>query len=174
MKSRLPNWAVIPILFVLIVGFLFLPKMEHIEDANGAEDFSLATLTDSDILADSLTCTGGPNRSTGHISLPGGWTVSSGVELYADRFSGVADILWADYMLPSDFHLMLEHFSVTEGNFRMMVINEGKIIADVQPGDNVDLRIEGLTGYTVVRIAGESAAFSIVMTETEYDLWAHD
>ena len=171
--SPLPNWAVIPILLVLVVGFLFMPKMEHIEDTNGADNFALATLTDADILATSLTCTGGPNSSIGRIQLPGGWTISDGVELYAKKFSGVADILWADYILPSDFCLNLDHFSVTGGNFRMMVINEGEIIADIQPGDDISLLIEDLTGYTVVRIAGESAAFQIVLTKHEYDLFEH-
>ena len=107
------------------------------------------------------------------IHLPGGWTISDGVELSAKKFSGVADILWADYILPSDFSLNLDHFSVTGGNFRMMVINEGEIIADIQPGDDISLLIEDLTGYTVVRIAGESAAFRIVLTEHEYDLFEH-
>ena len=170
----LPKWAVLPIILVLIVGFFFLPGMEHIEDTNGADDISLATLTEADILAKSLTCTGGPNRSMGRLNLPGGWSISDGVELSAKKFSGVTDILWADYILPSDFSLSLEHFSVTEGNLRMMVINEGKIIADIQPGDNIDVLIEGLTGYTTVRIAGESAAFSIAMTELQYDLFQHE
>ena len=164
MKSKLPNWAVIPIVLVLVIGFFFLPKMEHIEDANGADDHSLAALTDEDILADSLTCVGGPNRSTGQLNLPGGWSISDGVELSAKKFSGVTDILWADYVLPSDLSLSLDHFSVTEGNFRMMVINDGEIIAEIQPGDNVNVLIEDITGYTTVRIAGESAAFQIVMT----------
>ena len=172
--AQLPSWAVIPIVIVLIVGFFFLPKMEHIEDANGPDDHSLATLTEADILAKSLTCTGGPNRSTGRLTLPGGWTISDGVELSAKKFSGVTDILWADYILPSDFSLNLDHFSVTGGNFRMMVINEGKIIAEIEPGDDVDILIEDITGYTTVRIAGESAAFSIAMTELQYDLFQHE
>ena len=171
--GKLPGWAVIPILLVLVIGFFFMPKMEHIADTNGAEDFSLSTLTDADILAKTLTCTGGPNYSSGHITLPGGWELSSGVKLSADQFSGVADILWADYLLPSDFNLRLEHFRVESGNFRMMVINGGKIIADVEPGDNIDLLIEDLTGPTYVRIAGESAAFTIAMSEFEYDLFDH-
>lgn len=170
----LPKWAVIPVILVLIVGFFFLPKMEHIEDINGTADFSLATLTEADILSNTLTCTGGPNRTTGRLTLPGGWELSNGVELSAKKFSGIADILWADYILPSDFCLNLDHFSVTEGNFRMMVINEGKIIADIQPGDDVNVLIENLTGYTVVRIAGESAAFSIIMSEFDYDLYQHE
>jgi hypothetical protein len=173
-KGNLPGWAVIPIILVIALGFLFMPKMEHIEDLNGAENVSLATLTEEDILAKTLTCTGGPNYATGRLVLPGGWEISSGVELSAKKFSGITDILWADYILPSDFNLCMEHFSVTEGNFRMMVINEGKIIADVQPGDNIDLLIEDLTGPTYVRIAGESAAFTIAMSEFEYDLFGHE
>ena len=169
----LPTWGAVVIILVIIAGFLFMPKMEHIADTNGAADFSLATLTEEDIFAKTLTCTGGPNYSTGRLVLPGGWEISSGVELSAKKFSGITDILWADYLLPSDFNLCIEHFSVTEGNFRMMVINEGKIIADVQPGDNIDLLIEDLTGPTYVRIAGESAAFTIVMSEIEYDFFEH-
>ena len=170
---ELPKWAVLPIILVIALGFLFMPKMEHIEDVNGPEDFSLATLTEEDILADSLTCKGGPNKSVGRLYLPNGWTVSSGVELSSKQYSGVTDILWANYILPSDFHLMIEHFSVTEGNLRLMVINEGEIIADVEPGDSINLLLNDLTGYTTLRIAGESAAYTIIMTETEYDFFDH-
>ena len=172
--GKLPGWAVIPILLVLVIGFFFMPKMEHIAVTNGAENFSLATLTDDDILAKTLTCTGGPNYSTGHISLPGGWELSSGVKLSADKFSGITDILWADYILPSDFSLDLEHFTVESGNFRMMVINDGKIIADIAPGDNISILLEDLTGPTCVRVAGESAAFTIVMSQLQYDLFTHN
>lgn len=158
----------------LAVYLFFFFGAEHIEDTNGPDDNSLATLTDADILADSRQCVGGPNRSTGRIYLPGGLELSDGVELYSDEFSGVADILWADYILPSDFSLNLDSFTVESGNFRMVVINNGEIIAEIQPGENVQCLIEDLTGYTVVRIAGESAAFSIAMTELEYDLFQHD
>lgn len=172
--GKLPGWAVIPIILVLVIGFFFLPKMEHIADANGPDDFTLATLTEADLLAKDLTCTGGPNYSAGHIALPGGWELSSGVKLSADKFSGITDILWTDYILPSDFSLDLEHFTVEGGNFRMMVINDGKIIADIEPGDNISIVIEDLTGPTCVRIAGESAAFTIVMSQFQYDLFTHN
>lgn len=158
----------------LAVYLFFFFGAEHIEDTNGPNDYSLATLTDADLLADSFECVGGPNRSTGRIHLPGGWELSDGVELYSDEFSGVADILWVDYILPSDFSLDLNSFTVESGNFRMVVINNGEIIADIQPGENIQCLIEDLTGYTAVRIAGESAAFSITMTELEYDLFQHD
>jgi len=171
--KKLPAWAVVPIVLVLIIGFFFLPKMEHIDDTNGPGDFSLATLTDEDILASTLSCTGGPNMATGRITLPGGWELSKGVKLYADKFSGVTDILWADYILPSDFSLDLDHFSVEGGNFRMMVMNQGKIIAEIEPGDDISLLIEDITGPTCVRIAGESAAFTIAMSELQYDLFEH-
>ena len=172
--KQLPGWAVIAILVVLIIGFFFLPKMDHIDDTNGPDDITLSTLTEEDIFAKTLSCTGGPNMATGRITLPGGWEISKGVKLYADKFSGVADILWADYILPSDFSLDLDHFSVEGGNFRMMVINEGKIIAEIEPGDDISLLIENITGPTYVRIAGESAAFTIAMTEMQYDLYEHD
>ena len=71
-KGTLPNWAVIPIILAVALGFLFMPKMEHIADTNGAENYALATLTEEDILAKTLTCTGGPNYATGRLILPGG------------------------------------------------------------------------------------------------------
>ena len=161
-------------IIAMAVCFLFAGCMEQIEDVNGPDDHSLATLTDADLLADSRQCVGGPNRSTGRINLPGGWTISDGVELYSREFSGVADILWADYILPSDFCLNIDSFAVNGGNFRMVVINNDEIIAEIEPGENIVCRIDGLTGYTIVRIAGESADFSICMSEFEYDEFEHD
>lgn len=177
MKNKQKNNPLLLIGLVILgvaVFFLFFNGMEQIEDVNGPDDYSLATLTDADILANTLQSVGGPKRTTGRLTLPSGWALSDGVELWSDEFSGVAEILWAEYILPSDFCLDLSSFTVESGNFRMVVINNGEIIAEIQPGEDVQCLIEGLTGTTAVRIAGESAAFSITMTETNYDLFEHE
>jgi hypothetical protein len=63
-------------------------------------------------------------------------------------------------------------FTVTGGNFRMVVVNEDRIIADIEPGTQ-QILLEGVKGRVALRIAGESAAYSFSMTEFEYNSFAH-
>ena len=172
-KKNNPLLLIGALVFAAAVLFLLFRPGQQIEDVNGSDDCSLATLTEADILADKRSFTG-LSKSTGRISLPGGWEINDGVKLSSDAFSGVADLLWADYILPSDFYLELSRFQVEGGNFRMVVVNNDEIIAEIQPGEDQIIRIDDITGPTSLRIAGESAAFTIVIPSIDYDSFEHD
>lgn len=171
-KFALPIAIIVTICIVVV--WMMMPGQEPIADTNGPDDFSLNTLTDEDILASSITATSGLRISTGSITLPGGWEISDGINFSASDFSGVYELLWADYILPSDFHLELNGFTVESGNLKMVVINNDKIIAVIEPGDQVECLIEDITGLTRVRIAAESASFSFTIPQNNYDLFEHN
>ena len=70
---------VVFILLALIGGFVWsqIDGMEHIEDTNGPDDYSLAVITDEDITAKGgKKCVGGPNTSRSKTTLFGITTTS--------------------------------------------------------------------------------------------------
>ena len=134
-----------------------------IEDTNGADNMTLAVITESNILNMDLPSGGYGTRINGMLSKK--------VELYGKEFSGVVELLWTD-MIAGSFVVDLIDFTVTGGNFRMVVVNEDQIIADIEPG-TTEIRIDDVKGYVSLRIAGESATYSLSMSEIEYDSFSH-
>ena len=134
-----------------------------IEDTNGPDNLALNTITDQNILNLDLPSGGYGTKTSGLLSKT---VTHSGKD-----FSGVVEVLWTD-MIAGDFLLDLMDYTVTGGNFRMVVVNEDRIIADIEPGTTQTL-LEGVKGRVALRIAGESAAYSFSMTEFEYNSFAH-
>ena len=134
-----------------------------IEDTNGPDNFALNTITDQNILNLDLPSGGYGTKTSGLLSKT---VTHSGKD-----FSGVVEVLWTD-MIAGDFLLDLMDFTVTGGNFRMVVVNEDRIIADIEPG-TTQILLEGVKGRVALRIAGESASYSFSMTEFEYNSFAH-
>ena len=134
-----------------------------IEDTNGPDNFALNTITDQNILNLDLPSGGYGTKTSGLLSKT---VTHSGKD-----FSGVVEVLWTD-MIAGDFVLDLMDFTVTGGNFRMVVVNEDRIIADIEPG-TTQILLEGVKGRVALRIAGESAAYSFSMSQFEYDLYSH-
>lgn len=134
-----------------------------IEDTNGADNFSLNTITDQNILKCDLPSTGYTVTTSGLLSKK--------VEISAKSFSGVKEVLWTN-MIAGDFVLDLLEFNLTGGNFRMVLVNEGKIVAEIAPG-TTHIELKNAKGTVALCIAGESAAFSFSMFESEYNRYAH-
>ena len=134
-----------------------------IEDTNGPDNVALNTITDQNILNLDLPRGGYGTKTSGLLSKT---VTHSGKD-----FSGVVEVLWTD-MIAGDFVLDLMDYTVTGGNFRMVVVNEDRIIADIEPG-TTQILLEGVKGRVALRIAGESAAYSFSMTEFEYNSFAH-
>lgn len=131
-----------------------------IEDTNGPDDFSLNTITDQNILKLDLPSGGYGVRTTSNLAT-----------CYGKEFSGVTEILSTN-LIAGTFAVDLMDFTVTGGNFRMVVVNDGKIVADIAPGTD-QISLDGLKGDVSLRIAGESAAFSFSMLESEYNSFVH-
>ena len=128
------------------------------EDTNGAEDFSLQTITDQDIINLS---TGSSGLSYTESSL--GDVISSS-EYSAKNFNGVEQLYLTNFLLPSDIEVYIGHMNVKQGNFRLVVVNNDAIIYDF-PLDafGETFRFENLTGSFAIHVAGESAAFEFYL-----------
>lgn len=153
--------------FVLVAGiWILLGGTDHIEDTNGPQDFSLQTITDRNIIDRSTGSIGGPHISRSILT-------GSTVEFSAEKFTGVYEILYDNYIGPSDFEVNLTAYEIYGGNFKLVVVHNDEIVAVLEPDLFVNYRLEDITGYISLRIAGESASFRFDMTEYEYNRHSH-
>ena len=154
------------ILVVVVSVWLILGGTDHIEDTNGADNYALQTITDENIINMDVGSIGGPEISKNILQ-------GSNVEFSAEKLTGVYEVLYDNFVLPSDFEVNLSAFAVNEGNFKMVVVHDDKIVATLEPDLFVDYLLEDVTGTVSLRIAGESASFTFNMSEMDYDHHAH-
>lgn len=132
--------------------------MDHIEDTNGADDFSLASITDEEIC-----------QSRSHIAVASITTTSGGkTEIRIGKLSGVMqpDAPLASVNANGETLVWHAVSSVTAGNLRICIVRDNaEIVGDLPINDEGEVRIENAPkGRYTLRIAGESAAFSLEIT----------
>lgn len=136
-------------------------SLEQIEDTNGPDDYSLVTITDEQIANE--------RKSTPTVLMSRG-LLSNKVDFTSNKFSGVYLIAHIYSLLESSYEVDLLEFEVTEGNFKMVVVNEGKIVATIEPGQTEPVCVENVKGDLSLVIAGESAAFHFSMFVSDFEL----
>jgi len=154
------------VLVAVAVLWLILGGTDHIEDTNGPDNYALQTITDENIIKMDIGATGGPKISKNILQ-------GDNVEFSAEKFTGVYEVLYDNFIGKSDFEIDLSGFVVEEGNFKMVVIHNDKIVATLEPDLFVEYRLEDVTGTVSLRIAGESASFTFNMSKMDYDHHAH-
>ena len=166
MKQKKENilWIVLAVAIVAFVGYsFFTDNLEHIEDTNGADNYALCVITDENIIKRDMGAMGYSRERS---------FFNDGVTVSADKFTGVEVILSTNFILPSDFDIDITNFYVEGGNFKMAVVNKDEIVAVIQPGELMtDCRVENITGYTALVIAGESAAFTFYIDGYDYEMY---
>lgn len=146
---------IIVIFFAAGLGCTFLfSRVEHIEDTNGPDDYSLTTITDENIIKRDI---GSRNLHIGTDSFSDSVTISSG------KFTGVYQVFETSFLFDSDFTMDLLSFQISSGNFKMCIVNNGEIIATVEPGISPTCHLEDLNGDFALVIAGESADFAFAL-----------
>lgn len=166
-KTKKTLTAIAAVVFVAVVGaWIIFSGTGHIEDTNGADNYALQTITDENIINMDTGSIGGPMITRG---IPSGDTV----EFSSDKYTGASEILYDSFIGASDFEVSLSSFEVYGGNFKLVVVHNDEIVATLEPGTFVNYRLEDITGYVSLRIAGESASFRFCMTEFDYDAHSH-
>jgi len=161
---------ILPVLLLagITLFWLFGTAPEPLEDTNGPDNYNLQVINDSIILDGDMGMTGG--ISVKHDLIGSGITISS------KGFTGVYDVLWNNYLGKSDITLDLTSLTVTEGNFKAVLMLDDEII-EVIPFNQEDpfytFRLDDVNGHFVLRLAGETAAFQFSITEQEYDRFEH-
>ena len=123
----------------------------EIEDTNGDDDYSLATITEENILKLDL---GGSSYSTS------GDDITTGQKYSSKNFSGVVEIYTISLLGKSDIEIDLASIFVKKGNFKLVVVVDDEIVHEF---DNEEMmqtfRLDDISGDVSIRMAGESASF---------------
>lgn len=148
-------WIICAVVMVVVGGYLFLTDdLEHIEDANGPDNYALVTITDENIIKQDVGALN-VQKSTGLLN--------DGITFSSKKFTGVYRVFVTNFFLNSDFQMDLAGFWVNGGNFRMCIVNNDEIIADVEPGSFPEVLLHDLNGSFELVIAGESADFEFTL-----------
>lgn len=166
MKNLKNKLFVLVILVVVIIGavVLFNSDLEHIEDTNGAENFALQTITDEEIAKIEM---GSLNVTTSTNDITNMTKISS------KKFTGVYEVLYINLLGESDFLLNITDLKVNGGNFKMVVVHDGKIVKTITEENYEETLFEDINGTVSLVIAGESADFSFEMSNFDYESFDH-
>lgn len=123
---------------------------EHIEDTNGADNFGLQTITDSDII----------NRDVGAMGLEKSTDAISNTATYSSKkFTGVEEI-YGTNIWGNRFEITINHARVDSGNFKIVLLENDRIVHEFELNELTQTYVlENPNGYISLRIAGESADF---------------
>lgn len=165
--KNIKNKLFIPLILVAVIiaaVMLFNSDLEHIEDTNGAENFALQTITDENII----------NHDIGSLNVDTSTNnITNMTEISSKKFTGVYEVLYTNLLGKSDFMLNLYDFKVNSGNFKMVVVHDGKIVKTITEENYEETLIEDINGTVSLIIAGESADFSFKMTTFDYENFSH-
>lgn len=144
---------IMSLILVLSMCFMLTACGEEYEDTNGEDNFSLQTITDENIINRDIGASG-----LGYEEISVGDITST--EYESNNFNGVEELYLTNFIGKSDIHVYIGHLNVESGNFRLVVINDDKIIKDI-PLDafGETFYFEDLKGTFAIRVAGESAKF---------------
>lgn len=161
------------ILLSLLVSLSLSSCMSHYEDLNGPDDYSLNTITDENIINRDIGSMG-VSRSQSSLDL-GNITISSMVKFSSNKFSGVYEVMYNNFFFNSSIQITSMSLKVTSGNFKMVVVEDDeKIIKTIEPSDSIDLYLDNLNGYISFRIAGESAAFELYISQIDFEQFEYN
>ena len=138
----------------LILASVCLCACVYIPDENGDEDYSLCKLTENDII----------NSTDFQAMYSQKQGVQNGTTVYtAKKLSGVYTV-GKVYSNNEDVLIIDSTVTLTEGNVRICLVQDGKIVCDIPVGENMETRIENPSGNYQLRVAGESASLEMEYT----------
>lgn len=154
MKKVLLGIASVALVVVCAIWFLS-DGLEHIEDTNGADNFSLQTITDDNII----------NMDIGALDYKESKDIITNTTTYSsNKFTGVAEI-YGTNMVGNRFEITVNHARVDSGNFKIVLLEDDEIVHEFKLNELTQtFTLENPSGYIALRIAGESADFQFDYT----------
>lgn len=138
------------ILFLFLILFLTGCGLGHIEDINGEDDYSLATLSEENLIK-------GTNSSSSFGSFTS--TINNKFTQKVKKMSGTTKVV----ELNSNRSYSIE-FLVKSGNGLIGIVCNDEIIKLVNPNTNASINVPSGKDY-VVKIVGESCEYELVIIE---------
>ena len=157
MRNKKNNilWIIMAVAIVVYFAYALLTDdLEHIEDTNGPDNYALVTITDENIIQQDVGALN-VKRTSGILN--------DGITFSSNKFTGVYEVFTTNFLFDSDFRMDLTGFYVNGGNFKMALVNEGEIIATVEPDMFANVELHDLNGSFSLVIAGESADFEFTL-----------
>lgn len=140
------------ILLCMLVTLSLTACVEHIEDTNGDDNFSLETITDSDIESGVIsTVIEGESKQT----------VVNKTTYKVKKLSGIKKL--EEFDVIKSFTITSD-MTVSAGNCRLVLLKNSKIFKDLNINGSERLTFDG-GSYSLV-VAGESAELSLTYTIT--------
>lgn len=169
MNPKIKNilWIVLVVAIVAVgvIMFILNPGPEHIEDTNGADNYTLQSITEQDVIEQKMGTRGTVREFETHLTVAG-WSVSDGIRYSSDKLTGVYMLYNTTLFKGSDIYVSLAEFQIKEGNFAFYVVFDGEVVGKVEPSENAmaEFLLENVekTGTLEYVIAGESASFEFV------------
>ena len=150
MKKILTIAGVVAFVIVFAVLMLSSPKIEHIEDTNGPDIYTLHNITDANIIERNVGAKGLTKKTS---------SVNDKVEYKSDKFTGVEEI-YGTNIVANRIDITITNLQVTSGNFRAVVLHNDEIVHEFKVNEMMEtFTLEKPNGYVAIRIAGESADF---------------
>ena len=145
-------WIVV---FIGVFCFLMLndKKIEHIEDTNGADNYSLQVITDDNIELMDFGAKGFGSTTD---------NITNRIVYSSKNYSGVTEV--EGYTSIGDsYTAYVKRFDLKEGNAKLVLVVDDKIVHEFKPNESLqDFTVEGVKGaYISIRLAGESANFKL-------------
>lgn len=156
-KKFLPILLAAALVVVCVIWFMD-SDLEHIEDTNGADDFTLQTITDDNIRALDMGAL--------NVSQKTGILTGDTVTYYSDCFTGVYEV-FRESIITNRYEITVNHARVDAGNFKMVLCVDDEIVHEFTLNELTQTFVlENVNGTVSLRIAGESATFQF-----DYYVW---
>ena len=140
--------------FIIALIFFFpsIGSTKDYKDTNGEDNYSLCKITDEDIIE-------GIDSSTLNIVT---FDEAKNEYWYLGKFFNGSTTLGTANDLTSDNTIVIQQFSVTKGNTRLLILADDKIVHDFTPNEsNQEYSLNNLQGDISLVVAGESANFEV-------------
>lgn len=144
--------TIVGVIAFIAIGIIWIfgRGIEHIEDTNGPDDYSLTTITDENIINLDVSAINVKTQNS---------LISDTITYSSNKFSGVYEV-FLDNVITNYFEITVNHTQVNSGNFRMVLLVNDEIVHDFNLNKLTQTySMENVAGTVSLRIAGESADF---------------
>lgn len=140
------------------------PRIDHIEDTNGRDNYALQQLTEEDVLGDGPAYRGMLGYKEAGVKV-GIFKLGGGVQYFTRKLSGVATLFSTEVREGEFVYMTLNNLKVRKGNLVFYVILNDEIVGEITPDQRGALEFsmdhvpsDGVLKYVV---ACESASFKL-------------